>query len=247
MSTLKRAFRFLNHPQFDPWEVGNAVFGRLTQGLKAVLIAVDWTQVGDFMIVLPDKCLPSVGEEVEALKPRLPHHRKHPHWRGPQQQFGWLNDITSSYEGDRKSLLVQVVGCEETWQEVEPATSKPIDKQYGCPASVCATTLSMSAATLARASGFGIEVSMQVEKRQGYCYEHPFSHHWNAMQGYHYLMRLAHLLNALALATKRVASQLPMLGVQAFLRFVRESCAHHWLQREWIERFHATPLQLRLK
>ena len=48
---LKRAFRFLNNPQFDPWEVGNALFGRLTQGLKAVLIAVDWTQVGDFMIL----------------------------------------------------------------------------------------------------------------------------------------------------------------------------------------------------
>ena len=48
---LKRAFRFLNNPHFDPWEVGNALFGRLTQGLKAVLIAVDWTQVGDFMIL----------------------------------------------------------------------------------------------------------------------------------------------------------------------------------------------------
>jgi hypothetical protein len=46
-----RAFRFLNNPQFDPWEVGNALFGRLTQGLKGVLIAVDWTQVGDFMIL----------------------------------------------------------------------------------------------------------------------------------------------------------------------------------------------------
>ena len=48
---LKRAFRFLNNPQFNPWEMGNALFGRLTQGLKGVLIAVDWTQVGDFMIL----------------------------------------------------------------------------------------------------------------------------------------------------------------------------------------------------
>jgi hypothetical protein len=34
-------------------------------------------------------------EELEALKPRLPHHRKHQHWHGRQQQFGWVNDITS--------------------------------------------------------------------------------------------------------------------------------------------------------
>ena len=138
------------------------------------------------------------------------------------------------------------VGCEETWQEAKPESGQLIDKQTQ-PVCLCAPTRSLSAATWARASGFGIEVSMQVEKRQGYCYEHAFSHHWNAMQGYHYLMRLAHLLNALALATKRVANQVRTLGVQAFLRFVRESCAHRWLQREWIARFHATPCQLRLE
>ena len=55
------------------------------------------------MMVLPDKCLPSVWEEVEALKPRLPHHRKHQHWHGRQQQFWWVNDITYSYEGTAKA------------------------------------------------------------------------------------------------------------------------------------------------
>jgi hypothetical protein len=48
---LKRAFRFLNNPQFDPWEVGKALFDQLTQGLQEVLIAVDWTHVGDFRIL----------------------------------------------------------------------------------------------------------------------------------------------------------------------------------------------------
>jgi hypothetical protein len=48
---LKRALGFLNNSPFDPWEVGNALLGRLTQGLQQVLIAVDWTQVGDFMVL----------------------------------------------------------------------------------------------------------------------------------------------------------------------------------------------------
>jgi hypothetical protein len=48
-------------------------------------------------------------------------------------------------------------------------------------------------------------------------------------------------------ATKRVASQVRTRGVQAFLRWVRERCAHRWLRREWIEHFRATPLQLRLE
>ena len=67
------------------------------------------------------------------------------------------------------------------------------------------------------------------------------------MKGYHYLMRLAHRVNARALATKRVASQVRTLGVQAFLRWVRESCAHRWLRREWIDRFRTTPLQKKIR
>jgi hypothetical protein len=182
-----------------------------------------------FMIVLPDQCLPSVWEEVEALKPRQAHHRQCQTWRGRQQHFWWVNDITYSYANDRQCLLIHVVGCEETWQEVDPDSGERVTKR-GRHVWISSHPLRCDnvhgRCNLAARQRWGIEVSMQVEKRQGYCYEHAFSHTWNAMKGYHYLMRLAHLLNALALATKRVASQVQALGVQAFLRFVRESCAH---------------------
>ena len=88
---------------------------------------------------------------------------------------------------------------------------------------------------------------MQIEKRQGYYYEHVFSQTWQAMKGYHYLMRLAHLINALALASKRVAKHVRQLGVQAFLRWVRETCANRWLERAWIDQFRAQTMQLRLE
>src|SRR5688572_25718017 len=136
--TLPLLSEFLNYAEGDPddhkQDCELKAFYRLTARLKAyfprlpILLLLDGLypngplmavchQYGwQFMIVLPAKCLPSVWEEVEALKPRLPHHRKHQHWHGRQQQFWWVNDITYSYEGDRKSLLVHVVGCEETWQ-----------------------------------------------------------------------------------------------------------------------------------
>lgn len=41
---------------------------------------------------------------------------------------------------------------------------------------------------------WGIETGFLVEKHHGYSYEHCFAYHWNAMKGYHALMRLAHLL-----------------------------------------------------
>ncbi|MEO5378587.1 MAG: hypothetical protein H7832_12515 [Magnetococcus sp. DMHC-6] len=71
---------------------------------------------------------------------------------------------------------------------------------------------------------------MQTEKCGGYHYEHIFSYNWNAMKGYHYLMRLAHMMNAIALHTKRVAKQVRTMGIQAFLVFVKETCAHPWLR-----------------
>ncbi|MDQ3960162.1 MAG: hypothetical protein M3255_07755, partial [Pseudomonadota bacterium] len=82
-----------------------------------------------FMIVLPERCLPWVWEEVEALKPRQPHHRHSQTWRGRQQQLWWVNDITYGYDNARYELVVQVVGCEETWQAVDPDSGELIDKQ----------------------------------------------------------------------------------------------------------------------
>jgi hypothetical protein len=67
------------------------------------------------------------------------------------------------------------------------------------------------------------------------------------MKGFHQLMRLAHLLKALAQYTQWVAPQVRRMGVAAFLRFVRETCAHPWLAPLWIAQFLATPVQLRLE
>ena len=149
--TLPLLSEFLSYAEGDPddhkQDCELKAFYRLTARLKAyfprlpILLLLDGLYPNgplmalchhygwQFMIVLPAKCLPSVWEEVEALKPRLPHRRKHQHWHGRQQQFWWVNDITYSYEGDRKSLLVHVVGCEETWQEVDPESGELIDKQ----------------------------------------------------------------------------------------------------------------------
>jgi len=93
---------------------------------------------------------------------------------------------------------------------------------------------------------WGIETNMLIEKHQGYNYEHRFSFNWNAMKGFHYLMRMAHMLNAIALCTKAVAQQVKRIGVQSFLRLVRESCANCWLSLEWIQKFIRLPYQLRL-
>ncbi len=203
-----------------------------------------------FMIVLPDKCLPSVWEEVEALKPLQRTHRKAQHWQGRQQQFWWVNDITYSYENDRHPLPVHVVGCEERWQAVDPDSGEIVEHHSH---HVWLSSQPLNAhnvhprCNLGARQRWGIETNMLIEKRQGYHYEHAFSYDWNAMQGFHILMRVAHLINALALASRTVVRQLREYGVQAFLKFVRESCAHRWLRPAWLEQLRHHPPQLRLE
>jgi hypothetical protein len=204
----------------------------------------------DYMVVLPQRCLASVWEEVESLSPLQPANHWSHTWRGRQQQFRWVNDIEYSYDHDTRSLPVHVVICEESWQEVDPDSGEIVDKtsrhvwissrrlHWDCLHERC---------NLGARYRWGIEISMLVEKRQGYHYEHAFSYDWNAMKGFHSLMRLAHLLNAIAQYTQRVAKQIRTQGVRAFLKFVRETCAHPWLSPQWIQHLLATPIQLRLE
>lgn len=263
---------FLSHADGDPddakQDCEQHAFHRLAARLKAafprlpILLLLDGLYPNgpimarcheyrwQFMIVLPDKCLPSVWQEVEALKPRLPQQRYHQRWHGRQQQFWWVNDILYSYDDDHHHLNVHVVGCEETWQAVEADSGEIVTRQARHVwLSSHPLTLDQvhQRCNLGARHRWGIEISLLIEKRQGYCYEHAFSYTWQAMKGYHYLMRLAHLINALALASKRVAKQVRSLGVQAFLRWVRETCANRWLDSAWIELFRAQTLQLRLE
>ena len=147
-------------------------------------------------------------------------------------------------------LSVHVVGCEERWQAVD-ANSGEIITHHARHVWLSSHPLSQAnvhqRCNLGARHRWGIEINIQIEKRQGYYYEHAFSHTWQAMKGYHYLMRLAHLINALALASKRVTQYVRELGPQAFLRWVRETCANRWLDRHWIEGFRAQTLQLRLE
>ena len=91
-----------------------------------------------------------------------------------------------------------------------------------------------------------IETGFLVEKRHGYQYEHMFSYNWNAMKGYHYLMRLGHLINILSHNSERLVEMVRELGVRGFIRFVRETLSGPWLDPLWVQKRLAAPFQLRL-
>ena len=105
----------------------------------------------------------------------------------------------------------------------------------------------MNAATSVQRYRWGIEAGFLVEKHQGYHYEHAFALNWNAMKGYHYLMRMAHLFNTLARFSQHLKGLYAKYGVRGAIAFIRESCAAPWLDPERIKALLSRPFQLKFE
>jgi len=204
----------------------------------------------DYMVVLQDKSLPSVWEEYEGLKKLEGKNQLSKTWDNRRQSFTWVNGIEYCYGvHERKRQLVHVVVCEENWEEVARECAEIVTKRSrhawisSKPLDKCNLH---ERCNLGARHRWNIESGILVEKCHGYHYEHLFSYDWNAMKGYHYLMRLGHLINVLALYSERLAKTVRELGVVSFIRFVRNTISGPWLDPLWVKRRLAAPFQLRL-
>ena len=208
----------------------------------------------DFMIVLQDGSLPSVWEEIAGLKAlqrenRLPHK-----WGDRRQHFWWVNDIeygSADPAAQReKKLKLPAVTCEESWEEIAPGSTELVPK--------ASRHVWVSAEPWHRGNvhqrcnrgarhRWGIESGLLVEKHQGYQYEHCFSYEWQAMRGYHYLMRLGPALNVLARHSYALAKYVRDLGVRGLIALLRNTIAGPWLNAEDLQQIATAPCQIRLE
>jgi hypothetical protein len=204
-----------------------------------------------FMIVLQDDSLPSVWEEVEGLKKLQVRNRLDRNWGEREQHFWWVNDIEYRYgDHERKRQTVHVVICEESWEEVDPkaaAITRKDSKHAWLSSEPLRRENVHERCNLGARHRWGIENHFLVEKRHGYEYEHCFSQNWNAMKGYHFLMRLGHLINILATNTACLARLVCRMGVRGLIGLLRETCSGPWLDAQRIQRVLASPCQIRLE
>jgi hypothetical protein len=202
-----------------------------------------------FMIVLKDGSLPSVWQEVEGLRKLAPDLQAHRTWGNRRQHFQWVNDIEYCYgDHQKKTQVVHVVICEERWEQVDD-NGALVDKtsRHAWLSSEPLTKHNLhERCNLGGRHRWAIEEAILVEKHHGYHYEHLFSFNWNAMKGYHYLMHLGHALNVLAQHSEQLFAIVAAKGVRAFIKYVRDSLLHPWLDPQRLfERLHPHP-QLRL-
>ena len=204
-----------------------------------------------FMMVLQDDSLPSVWQEFHGLQ-KIEKQNRFPYkWGNRRQQFRWVNNIDYRWgDKERKRHTLHVVVCEECWEEIDPNTAEPVQR--------CSRHAWISSHPLNRDNvhercnliarhRWAIESNILVEKHHGYQYEHCFSENWTAMKGYHFLMRLGHLINVLSHWTTHLAQIIRRRGVRGLIQFIRETCKAPWLDADRIRQLHSSSLQLRLE
>ena len=145
-------------------------------------------------------------------------------------------------------MRIHVVVCEETWEE--NGQQGEIISKTSRHAWISSEPLSKknvhTRCNLMARQRWSIENDILQEKHQGYYYEHVFSHDWNALRGYHYLMHLAHLLNELAQRSIGLVEQVREVGIRGFIRLLRETIGGRWLNKAQIEHLAGQHHQIRL-
>ena len=204
----------------------------------------------DFMIVLKDGSLASVWEEYFSLRNYQDENQKRQNWGERSQHFQWVNQIRYEFGANGKKYIdINVVLCNEQWEELDPKTAEFVPKKmkYAWISSRPINQLNVhTRCNLGARYRWGIEAGFLVEKHQGYSYEHAFAKNWNAMKGYHYLMRLAHLFNTLARFSKELAGLFAELGVRGAIGFIRNTLTGPWLDPREVEQRLNRPFRLQL-
>ena len=172
---------------------------------------------------------------------------------GRRQEFRWVNGIEYEYySGKRKRRQeLNVVICEESWEEIDAKNCREITKSarhsWISSNAIQRKNIHERCNLTARKRWLWLqENNILKEKHQGYQYKHIFSHDWNAMKGYHYLMHIARMLNEMALHSIYLIENVKEAGIREFIKDFRETMIRNDLDTERIRRLMESPGQLRL-
>jgi len=205
-----------------------------------------------FMIVFKEGSLPCVWQEAKGLMAldTEGEHRYEQTWQGRKQAFKWVNEIEYEYSvgKHKKRISINVVTCNESWEERDKHGSLVLKTaRYAWISSdpITSNNVHQSCNLVARKRWLQ-ENNILKEKHQGYHYEHIFSHNWNAMRGYHYLMHIGRMLNEMALHSIYLTEQVKAVGIQSFIKRFRAVMTHRELDTKRLRRLLESPRQLRL-
>ena len=214
-----------------------------TQPMLGLLHQYHW----EYILRFSKRQLTDFAKLLNNQKPTQQPIPNQPAYRERKQFFHWQNDITYGYEWQ---LSVNLISCTEEYYAVNKKTGdiEPCFSERNWISSIPLNIHNVhELLNLGARKKELIEDSHNTEKNRGYHYKHVFSYDWNAMQGFHYLMRLAHAINALSEFTKKLKKYIKSLGSLATFKLIKDTLFSPWLPIEWYEEQQRQPLQLRFQ
>lgn len=180
----------------------------------------------DYMIVLKQNCLKTVWENFNGLRKIESENTHQAQWGKREQEYHWSNGLEYTYGKNHKRLKLNVVTCTETWIEEHPRSGKKPQKMVTKYAWLSSQRLTSEnvfhlCTKIARAR-WRVENNFLVEKHQGYNYSHCYSYNWNAMKGFHYLMKFGVFLNVLLTHCEALTEYVRIEGVRSFVKKIWE-------------------------
>lgn len=214
-----------------------------------------------YMIVLKDKSLTTVWEDVYGLKKHedndrflknIDRRKLAQKYGDRNQRFWWVNEVEYDYhpEGKKrlKTLILNVVVCEERRTETDKngkTTHKKSRHAWLSDTPITKRNVHHRCNLLGRFR-WKIENNILMEKCHGYNYEHCHSENWNALRGFHYLMHIGHVINEIAIHTIDFTNTVKKLGGQVnFVKKILEILIGFTLDRVRFEFIRKQKHQLR--
>ncbi len=213
-----------------------------TQAVMGLLHQHHW----QYIISLPRRKLIDFAKQLNQAKSLSETIPNQPAYRERLQTFYWQNDITYGYEWE---LTLHLAACMEQYYDVDKTTGEIIEcfSEHAWISSIKVNIDKVHELFNLGARKIGlIEDSINTEKNRGYHYKHAYSYDWHAMQCFHYLMRLAHAINAISQFTKALRRYIKENGISATLKLIKETLFSPWLSTQWYEQQTKITPQLRL-
>jgi len=203
----------------------------------------------DYMITLKLGAMSSVWEDALGILSIDEESRHTVEWGERTQHYFWVNDIEYGYGTGKalRQLKLNVVICYEIWTE-EHSRSTGETKEYMTRYAWLSSKPLNHKNVFNRCTKLGryrwkIENIILTEKHQGYCYEHCYSYSWNAMEGYHYLMKIERLINVLVANSELLIDIVQERGIQGFVRHLWDITGKVFLSGEKIREATSKPRQ----
>lgn len=180
----------------------------------------------DYMINFKAGSIPTIYQEAEALMKYNPENAVEVMWGDRHQAYAYSNGLDYEYEiaetGRKNRVNLNVVRCTEKWRE-KKADGSVEEKET--------TYVWLSSKRLTEANVFRrctniaryrwqIENNILVEKHQGYGYSSCYAFKINALKGYHYLSKIAHMVMTLVMMSSQIIDKVMELGKRGFIKYL---------------------------